>query len=213
MKNPFNLPLSDVDNVFQCVCCHLSWTKRKTAAQKLNHMQTCAKKYSYDEETVRILLERAVKSASTSATKSQSKLESSGTPKTYLEELVHDKPAKKKKYQNSETLVRNVNENRSAILARAGDIFSSKAPDESIALDHPPVTQNFAASSLGSIRGLNGKGLQVHDVEMPLTQAFSGSRFAQRSGKTLFNFEGDGDNTSSSAKSRSPSPFTSKFVV
>ncbi|KAF9534184.1 hypothetical protein CPB83DRAFT_831324 [Crepidotus variabilis] len=215
-NSPSNLQLADVNKVSRCVCCHVSWTSRKTAVQKLNHIQSCSKKHCYDDDTIRILVDKAVASSSPPKPKANGK---NATPvsTTYLEDLVRDKaPKKRTKSKASDTLITAVENNRSIILARANDIFTSMTPDESLRADQylAPSTQSFATSSLGGLQGFESKRLLFDDDEASSpTQAFLGNRLGLRTPRSLFDLGDDEDDeltpsssTSRPNKSRSCSP-------
>jgi hypothetical protein len=159
-----DISLADVATVSRCVCCSISWTTRKTAAQKLDHIQRCAKKHGYDGETIHILLknEIALPNASSVGHSKASKAHSTST--TLLEDVVKPRSNKRKVYPINHLSVGPPL--RDAILSRAKDIIAGPSPDE--ALSQPLAGREIASDFL-------------------VVQAFTASTLIQDSSKkTLF---------------------------
>lgn len=143
--------LSDVARVARCVCCSASWTTRKTASQKLGHIQRCAKKNGYDDETVRILIK---KEASSKESKGPPLAPStSSTTTTLLEDVIQTRLKRKNVRPNNHLAQDLAVGSRDAILSRAKDIIAVPSPDETSSPSRKfvadfPLTQAFTASTL-----------------------------------------------------------------
>jgi len=139
---------SDIARVSRCVCCSISWTTRKTAVQKMDHIQRCAKKKGYDDETIRILLENEIASPKEFNCKVPA---AHSTSTTLLEDVVQPRSNKRRNVPNNHLFVGSPL--REAILSRAKDIISGPSPDEApsagrkLVSDFPPI-QAFTESTL-----------------------------------------------------------------
>lgn len=157
---------SDLGKLRKCVSCELAWTTRKTAPQKLKHIQTCAKKLKLTEETLRHLfraeLDR-IKRLPPEETqgKGKGKLPEAPPepvqPGTLLEEVIDGGTRKKpgRRPQVVESL-KQLHEMRQDILDRAKQLLGGHAKasmplekDSAGPLEYsPPRTQPFGESRL-----------------------------------------------------------------
>ncbi|THH15374.1 hypothetical protein EW146_g5092 [Bondarzewia mesenterica] len=92
-----NIPDSDLSALLKCVSCDISWTTRKSVAQKVKHIQACYKKKGLTEETLNYLilqeLDRTRRTMEEEKTKAASLAD---VPRTYLEGIVDEAGPKKK---------------------------------------------------------------------------------------------------------------------
>lgn len=195
-----SLSPSDFARVSRCICCDASWTLRKTAAQKMDHIQRCARKRGYDEETIRILVK---KGNSTSPVEKSISRDPKVT--TLLEDVMQETVPKKKRnpHRSAGNLVASSSASRKTILARARNIIAVPSPDEM--LSSSIDVESTLHRAHGSSTGPAGADRQ----EAPLTQAFMASKLAQKRSPTLFsatNQDEEDISISNSPSCRSPSP-------
>lgn len=181
-------PDAGLAKLLKCVSCDIRWTARKTAAQKMMHVQSCAKKNALTDETVRVLIRKEIDNAAPEdvGTKGKGKakispgLLSEALPlKTFFDDVVQEAtPKKRGKRREIIETVKNIAETRTDILGRAQDILGPTRSAESDA-DLVIGTQAFGQSRLRNI---------FAEVVPPTTQAFGKSAVAQRQGSkpTLF---------------------------
>lgn len=190
----------DLSQLAKCVSCDTRWTTRKATTPKMLHIQTCAKKKGWTDDTVRVLIRRELDKGKNSDAQPQAVMRKSTLPvpsvtHTLLEEVVRDDEAKKrgKRLEVLKTVMQ-PGDSRPDILSRARSLLGGSAaslpvstPSES---DNgpPPATQEFAPSRVG---GLNTPlvaafGAPVSHISIqsgsdspPQTQAFATSRFGQ----------------------------------
>lgn len=180
MLNPL-LSLSDFAKVFRCICCNISWTTRKTAIQKMDHILRCAKKHAYDDDTVRTLVKKEIDSAPPFEGKKHEPSKMISNPSTLFEDLIHESARKQKNKSQMEGNLACGSSVRETMLTRAQCVIRTRAPDE-VTLDdvhddnltpmpteslleggyqHQRIlnkqtifhTQNFAASRLVTVSG------------------------------------------------------------
>ncbi|KIY49345.1 hypothetical protein FISHEDRAFT_72678 [Fistulina hepatica ATCC 64428] len=207
-----NFTNPEIDKVLSCVCCARSWTVRKSASQKIVHIQSCAKKNAFSGERVQELMRDAVEKASAAKgqlEKSKGKAKAKAfplpapAPETFLENIVQGAALKKaSRRKPAVETVESLASTRTLILDRARDVLrasSSLPSDTHAALSEArvafPATQAFNQSRLGAqhpVKTFVGRSGTSHIDEEPLpsTQAFRPSRF--RPGG-LFSFSGDQD--------------------
>nr|GAT59973.1 predicted protein [Mycena chlorophos] len=177
---------NDLKKLSKCVSCEMPWTTRKTAAQKLVHIRSCAKKTGITHETLVFLVRKEVENSPSAKGK-----EPAG-PSTLLEEVVRDAgPKRKAKRRAPIDILKNTSETRVNILDRArsllhaqGDAPRTQAvvPDPSAA---PPATQTFGVSRLG--QQLGRPLLVESDDEMQppaASQAFAPSKLGAMAKRT-----------------------------
>ncbi|KAH9943382.1 uncharacterized protein BXZ73DRAFT_74348 [Epithele typhae] len=158
----------ELSQVLTCVSCELKWTARKSVAQKMKHIQTCAKKHGLTDDTVRTLLRKEVSSHPPATVASSSKRTSrepaqDPAPTTLLEEAVKD--AKKKRQGKRAQVVQtieSVTDTRDKILDKARlllkdthNIPSTSTRNTTSTWTHmdmelPPLTQMFSRSTVTS---------------------------------------------------------------
>ncbi|KAG5716685.1 hypothetical protein E4T56_gene16238 [Termitomyces sp. T112] len=191
---------SDLGKVTTCVSCDIRWTARKTATQKMLHIQSCAKKKGLADETVRILLRKEIEScvAGTALDKGKGK-EKVVDPQTLLEEvLAETAPKRKGRRKEVGETVKTISQTRGLILERARAIIaptsSSKHNDDQ---DYSSVYTQFLGTSL-SHSNLN--------VPPPATQAFGNSALAQarQTMRKLFDYDAENEDFHNGTPSNSP---------
>jgi hypothetical protein len=178
---------TELKKLVKCVSCDIAWTARKSGAQKLVHIQTCAKKTGLTDDTVRILIRKELENASNdpgpSRHKGKSLADSSTSRTTLLEDVVRDAaPKRKGKRKGTVDALKSVSETRETILGRARELLGSDTfPDDDIFVVR---TQAFTSTAL--------------NTESQPTQAFGRSRLGQqqRPRQSLLEDEGsDGEST------------------
>lgn len=145
------LPLTiDVTKISRCVCCNIQWTARKSGAQKMIHIQSCAKKHAFDNETINLLIQKQ-------------SLEEPVVKKTLFENVLVDAASKQKVKRRKKEggSLKTISTSRASILARAQGILSTSIDD-------------FECQNGSTFTGLT----QGHS-ELPSTQAFGRSGLAQ----------------------------------
>jgi hypothetical protein len=167
----------------RCVACELSWTARKTVAEKMKHITTCARKNRLDHSTVVALVQAEIDRTPLPHPNSKGKGKAKATlddpaepsPRTMLEEVVEG-PAPKKKRRNEEVqttvlqpaVTTAVNRDRFKAIIGNKDLNicapRSATPSEvinervtSTSVMPPPSTQVFGASKLA----VQKTGLQI----------------------------------------------------
>ncbi|KAK1229516.1 hypothetical protein PQX77_007404 [Marasmius sp. AFHP31] len=184
----FSDDLSDAElaNLLKCVACDVRWTVRKSASQKLAHIQSCAKKSGLTDETILTLTrDELAKTPIAPLDKGKGKAPPETQPTTILAEIVQDAaPKKRARRQDVATTVRSLGETRSAILDRAqvvlaqgGHNFRALHSIESVttlgnASNPPPATPEFGTSYLARTRGskqsIFGSPSRLDDHEGPV---------------------------------------------
>ncbi|KAF5388449.1 hypothetical protein D9615_000533 [Tricholomella constricta] len=174
LANRFADDFSDFDlsMLTKCVSCEVRWTARKTATQKILHVQACAKKKFLSDATVRILIRKEIDSVDTLQSKGKAKASPIiPDPKTFLEEVVAESAPKKKgrRLGASET-VQSITQTRDLILDRARAVIGITSSD-SEGLEFSVRTQTIGARSLG---------LDKDNLSLNPGQGFGASTLAQR---------------------------------
>jgi hypothetical protein len=164
----------------RCVCCEARWTTKRTVAQKLDHIEACAKKRVYATETVSILLRKEL-SLDGDATMDAS------TTNTHLEDIVQEShPRKKVKSKNGSTVQEFSSETRVSARKRLRSILgppiAPRGHDEA-ADAFLPSTQFLLPTLPASAVGVTGMRLLSPSPTMP----FLPSKLLQaQSGQTPF---------------------------
>ena len=144
---------ADYQNVLSCIGCDAKWTTRKSAAQKVQHMRTCCKKVGYTQETIDVLLRKAVTESLKTAASSAPSPPRAESP-TLFDQL--NPPEQKKRRAKGplpQTVVASLADTREEILNRARMILQGPtSPDLRHTQDLPPATQPFGCSKLGARR-------------------------------------------------------------
>ncbi|TFY67718.1 hypothetical protein EVG20_g3846 [Dentipellis fragilis] len=113
---------SDLSTVLKCICCGITWTVRKTAIQKLNHIRSCAKKRGLTQGTLDALISQESCKITTDSGLAKLPTTSSevAAPKTFLEEIVDNTTlAKRSKRAKVTSTIAQPNQIRTGILDRA----------------------------------------------------------------------------------------------
>jgi hypothetical protein len=182
-KHPFFADFSNAGlaKLTKCVSCDIQWTTRKTAAQKINHIQTCAKKHSFNDETIRFLIRQEIGSTVGNVGKAADKKAKgkasvlpveSPTPKTFYEHVVTDAaPRKKARRVETGESVKSVATTRNAILDRARVVLESVVPQypTEVGISSPAYMSTTRTSNTG-----NG------DFSISSTQPFGKSALAKK---------------------------------
>ncbi|OSX60433.1 hypothetical protein POSPLADRAFT_1047872 [Postia placenta MAD-698-R-SB12] len=192
---PFSAEFSDADmtRLRTCVGCECAWTTRKTVAQKLKHIRTCAKKRALTNETITILIRKELDKAPPTTIREEPQI-----PETLLEDVMQDTGAKRKgKRKQVASTVQTLAETRGGILGRAREMLGNSQPrlsatsNDSIASSRrahpamPPPTQAFGESSL--MRRQVSDGEPVQQIAFASTQVFAPSKLATSQTTTLNN--------------------------
>jgi hypothetical protein len=179
-KHPFSTDFSNAGlaKLTKCVSCNVQWTTRKTAAQKINHIQSCAKKHSFNDETIRFLIRKEIESVvgnvgGTADKKGKGKSSvppaESPTPKTFYEHIVADAtPRKKGRRREAGESVRSVTATRNTILDRARVVL------DSVASEYP------IEGGIGSPAYMSTIGTGNFDCPFSPTQLFGQSTLAKK---------------------------------
>ena len=184
VQHRFTADFSDAQlaTLAKCVCCGIGWTARKGVAQKMAHVQSCAKKFAFTDETVKILMRKEIDRtlAENPGTKAKGKGKAIDpenllpeVAKTYLEDLVGGaKP--KRKGRHSQITVKKVVETREFTLDKARVILGNHMLPNTSDVGGPQC-QN---------RGFEPSCLVDQDAgtweEPPATQAFGESALRHR---------------------------------
>ena len=161
---PLDLSASDVARISQCVCCNAQWTARKSGAQKITHIQSCAKKHALDEGTVNLLIQKEISP------------KESFVKKTLLEDVLVDAAPKQKvkRRKREESSIKTVSVSRDSILARAQNILSTSIDEckyqsggtfavSTQGYSELLFTQAFGRSELAQIQALECSMFSVDD--------------------------------------------------
>ncbi len=166
---------ADLSRIRRCVSCETSWTVRKSVANKMKHIEVCARKKKLTHETIRVLLRKELNNLPPVA--STSKLPAEPTPvlpETLLEDVLKD--AQKKKGRRPQVLqtVKTVQETRSIILDRARQLLQdtrNTAHSAAAATGMAPPTQVFGMSSIADTTQVFGRSrLAVSRVQTDIVR-------------------------------------------
>lgn len=120
---------SDLARLPKCVSCELYWTSRKTALQKMKHMEMCAKKNKLEDDTVITLIRMELMNADDRGTSNskQPGVETKPNTVTLLESAVQ-KAAPNKRRRRLEVIgtVKQLSDTRQQILNRARLLLQSQ---------------------------------------------------------------------------------------
>ncbi|KAJ7129520.1 hypothetical protein C8R44DRAFT_80246 [Mycena epipterygia] len=197
-SNPLTSEFSDAElkKLVKCVSCDIAWTARKSAAQKIVHIRSCAKKNGLNDETVRILIRKDLDNAPDDAGPSNRKGPTTST--TLLEDVVREAaPKRKGKRKEIVDALKSVSETRETILGRARMLLGSGTLSDghsfavrtqafiATAPTAPEPTQVFGPSRLGKRQGLNPSLLGDQDSDgepdlPPATQTYAPSKLGGR---------------------------------
>ena len=170
----FSSDFSDADlaKLAKCVGCDLKWTARKTAHQKMIHIQACAKKNAFTDETIRILIWKEIDLVTAHNEAACIMTESN----TYMEDIVaHAAPRKKGRRQRAAQTVQTIEVTRSNILNRAQALLGPSSSDalpctQPVGSASPRInptiplpSQTFGASVLGRKYTVKARNLFTED--------------------------------------------------
>jgi hypothetical protein len=149
---------AELRRLAKCVCCGISWTTRKGVAQKMVHVQSCAKKNAFTDATVKILIRREVDKAlaenQAAKTKGKGKavdLENllPEIPKTFMDDIVQGAEPGIKRRRLGDQTVKSGKETRLVILDKAKGILGSHVVPNTQDVDERRFqTQEFGPSRL-----------------------------------------------------------------
>ena len=199
-KHQFSPDFSDAElaKLTKCVSCNAQWTTRKTAAQKIKHVQSCAKKLSFTNATIRLLIRKEIDSVvavadNVSDKKGKGKVSvphpQSPAPKTFYEHVVTDtSPRKKGRRVEVSESVRSVTTTRNAILDRARVVLDSIQYPTEVGINSPAQMPSFRQSTLAQKQPIGARYIIVDSSSsptnaekeagvLPATQAFAPSKF------------------------------------
>ncbi|EGN93008.1 hypothetical protein SERLA73DRAFT_156596 [Serpula lacrymans var. lacrymans S7.3] len=146
-----NFSNAEIGRLKKCISCDARWTTRKSANQKMAHMQSCTKKNALSDTTVRALIQKEVDAASDDDISKKGKAKASeqdDTTTTYLEKLVNGVSSKKGRRPTVLETVKTLPETRGDILARARAVLGNRQAEPFDA--EPNTTQVFGQSKLVS---------------------------------------------------------------
>lgn len=174
----------------------------------MKHIQSCAKKHSLTDDTLRILLRKEVDASPSpppGKAKGKQKSVSSEPVKvaatlTLLEDVVEAVETKRGRRPKPLDTVKSVTETRDNILVRArqlidttssfkapttGSIFSARRDVTDVTSSGIPATQVFGDSALARVPSSSSVRLDTDDG-LPLTQKFAPSKFGPAETSALF---------------------------
>lgn len=161
----------DMARILRCVGCNLAWTTRKSAVQKMKHIESCARKAGLTDETVEVLLKQELEKTPldpSAESKGKAKGQELNEPKTLLGEKIVDEGMKRKRRPPVEGTVRELADTRENILERARRLL------------HSTVGATAHAGTSGEHEHGFEDGEEEEDTRPPLTQPFAESALAQR---------------------------------
>lgn len=227
--------------VRKCIGCDVIWTVRKTVPQKMLHIQSCSKKRSFTDDTIRALLRKEINAnVLTVSPKRQLASKLSETSQTYLENVVADAGPRKRqsKTLHHQTVKEPVAANADIRQKAAEMLGTSLRCDDTERENRPPMTQPFGRSALAqdhsnpTILFYTSDADEDEETEIgapPATQAFAPSRLGgatitTRSGPSLFSLGAEDDSdeelplkgsqpVTSSLKVRSPNLFPKLALI
>ncbi|ETW83874.1 hypothetical protein HETIRDRAFT_425463 [Heterobasidion irregulare TC 32-1] len=191
----------------------LAGLRKKSVAQKIIHIQSCAKKKGLTETTLKILLTQQLENAQNTQGKGKAKDvvdEVELAPKTYLEGVLEEAGTKKrKKRAKVVSTVQSLSQTSNAIRDRARLLFTNPQ-----SLQPLQATQAFGPSKLGA-----ALRHPLIDSEPPQTQAFGENGLAQGSSLTRFSSlgsaskrsEDEDDNAPAATQAFAPSRLATMF--
>ncbi len=170
-----DFPDAQLNKLLKCVCCNLAWTARKSAAQKLVHLRSCAKKLAFSDETVRIRMTQYL--ATVVEPVAKTKDVSKDTSGTYFQDIVQEAaPKKRTRRVEAAGTVKAPGDTRDSILRRAQTFLASSSEHFTIPARHASAPSVLGPSS-GSREVSEPEAEDSHPL--PLTQPFRASKFAR----------------------------------
>ncbi|KAF7355444.1 hypothetical protein MSAN_01461200 [Mycena sanguinolenta] len=198
---------SELAKLVKCVSCDLSWTTRKTGAQKILHIRSCAKKTGLTDDTVRLLIRKELDNPANDPGPSNRNGKATLVPAprtTLLEDTVRDAgPRRKGKRKEVVNNLKSVSETHDNIRDKARMVFgpAPSSDDDSFPVQTQAVTANkpsaaqencatqaFGTSRLGQQHRykslLGGQDSDDEPDALPATQAFAPSKLGGRTPAT-----------------------------
>lgn len=183
----------ELTRLVKCISCDIRWTTRKGVAQKMTHIQSCAKKNALTDDTVKTLIRKDVDKviAETPTVPNPAKKgkgkgvedAAPSAPKTILEEVVEGTETKRKgrRVEVVET-VKDALEIRGVILDRARTVLGERVlQNTQEGLNRQP-TQGFATSR---VLARLDQGMGTGQEAVPTTQVFGKSALGQRQAREM----------------------------
>ncbi|KAF8195733.1 hypothetical protein K438DRAFT_782809 [Mycena galopus ATCC 62051] len=219
---------ADLKKLVKCVSCELSWTSRKTGAQKILHIRSCAKKTGLTDDTVRFLIKKELDNTPNEPGPSKRNGKATLVPvprTTLLEDIVRDAgPKRKGKRKEAVDILKSVSETRENIRGKARMILGSEALSDGedfivhtqavtaskpAAVQENCATQAFEPSRLGQQHGYRSTLLGEQDFDNepdlpPATQAFAPSKLGGRAATGGWGYESDSESESSALEINVP---------
>lgn len=171
----------------KCISCDISWTVRKSVAQKLVHIQSCSKKNRISNETVKELIANELKSqppllqSACNGKKALKTVRKAGIKEnpTLLERLVREVPAQRQiRVQDSMVTIKDISETRDDFLDKAKKFLDKQAGSASAINQemhaHHPHTQIISQCG-PSLQSAHHNTIYSIHREPPTTQAFGRS--------------------------------------
>lgn len=176
-----SLTKSQLEKLNRCYICNLTWTARKTVPTKLTHIQSCAKKHGWSEETLIAVFNKELHAAE--LPESNNSLPDSVIPPETSHSLldnIKDGTAAHRKQLKGRTQQKSIldpTRAHSAIVERAKNLFdtSNQHPGQPSKADGFPSTQAFQPSKFNAIaQGLFARAMLEENERcvIPATQNF-----------------------------------------
>ncbi|KIK67985.1 hypothetical protein GYMLUDRAFT_36793 [Collybiopsis luxurians FD-317 M1] len=162
-----------------CVSCDLTWTTRKSTTQKVTHMRSCAKKHGITDDTLVVLVRKAIDNVPTIQSKGKGKAKDveDGAPKTFFDDVMLDAaPKKRGKRPEVVATVKQVEETRDDIMSKARAIVAKGDAHTRAIREHklgqygdflsdlsPSSTPRFGKSALAKRPGIQSRSMFHND--------------------------------------------------
>ncbi|KAJ7228518.1 hypothetical protein GGX14DRAFT_613319 [Mycena pura] len=219
---------AELKKLGKCIGCGIAWTTRKSAAQKMVHIRSCAKKNGLTDDTVGFLIRKEIENAPeiSGTSKGKAPLANAATPTTLLEDVVREAaPKRKGKRIGPIDTLKTVSETRQNILGRARILLGTgPLSDEDgftvqteavasdavvIAKEQQPPTQAFGTSRLAQRHPYKpmlpgGQDSNGEPDLLPATQAFVSSKLGGRTVTRTFGWGYDSDPGDEASPNDSP---------
>lgn len=168
---------AELARLVKCVCCGIGWTTRKGVAQKMVHVQSCARRNAFTDDTVKILIRQEVDKALAESQVAKMKDKALDpenvlpeAPRTYLDDVLREVEPKRRGRHPEIKTIKNGLETREGILDRARVILRNHAL---------PNAQEEGSHQSQELRSSRLASQPRQDVgswsEFPATQAFGES--------------------------------------
>jgi hypothetical protein len=174
---------AELARLARCVCCRIGWTTRKGVAQKMVHVQSCAKKNAFTDDTVKILIRQEIDKAAAESQVTDAKGKNKAinpenlhaqAPKTRMEDVIQGPEPKRRGRRPEVPTLKNGMETRDENLDRARVILGNHALPNT--QNNGFQTQKFSPSHLTERLEQDPGSWDVN----PATQAFGESELRKR---------------------------------